>query len=207
MANSTQQTSACHWLEEMGSPTPPPIRQAACLSPRVLGGHKVSFFCFRMILILWFSSISAVPTSLPVVICTLPCAFIYLCNLCDYDQLVHPYSSTVWADVLEIHVLVAPVSFWPLKMTLLAGSVHVGRPAAGHWFRGWIYCWIPLPGWEALTLPISGGGELMPYYPWAVVKLLKTPLPPFKGRHNSQCGYRDVKTEIDLRKKCNSEKT
>lgn len=46
-------------------------------------------------------------------------------------------------------------------------------------------------------------GELMPYYPWAVVKLLKTPLSPFKGRHNSQCGYRDVKTEIDLRKKCN----
>lgn len=52
-----------------------------------------------------------------------------------------------------------------------------------------------------------GFGELMPYYPWAVVQLLKTPLPPFIGRHNSQCGYRDVKTEIDVGKKCNPEKT
>ena len=52
-----------------------------------------------------------------------------------------------------------------------------------------------------------GLGELMPYYPWAVEPLLKTPLPPFKGRHNSLYGYRDVKTEIDLRKKKNPEKT
>lgn len=50
-------------------------------------------------------------------------------------------------------------------------------------------------------------GELMPYYPWAVAQLLKTPLPPVIGRHNSQGGYRDVKTEIDLRKECNPEKT
>lgn len=54
------------------------------------------------------------------------------------------------------------ISSLGLKVAALAGSTHVGRPLAVCWFHGWIYCWIPLFGSEALTLLISGQQSFLP---------------------------------------------
>lgn len=127
-------------------------------------------------------------------------------TLSYWNQSAQQYGSRVWADMFEMYVCA-----WP-RFPLTPGNGSFGRKCAGRpakwrgidFMRGFI---AESRGAESLTLPISDGGELMPYYPWAVLKLLKSPLQPFRGIHNSQGRYRDVKTEIDLKKMCSPEKT
>lgn len=113
----------------------------------------------------------------------------------------------MWAGWLEMYVLVG-LCFLMTSENDSFGRKCACRQASGRALIPWLDLLLNPSVWmRGSDLAHLRWGELMPYYPWAVVKLLKTPLPPFKGRHNSQCGYRDVKTEIDLRKKCNPEKT
>lgn len=94
-----------------------------------------------------------------------------------------------------------PFLFLTCENDSMTGSVHFGRPAAGASIPRLDLLLNPPVWMRGSDLAHLRCGALMPYYPWAVVKLLKTPLPPFKGGHNSHWGYRDVKIEIDLRKK------
>lgn len=155
-----------------------------------------------MIFRLWLSSICLVyqnifdPMTVDEVIFFCPVLFSYV-TLNYLNQFIEHTAARCW-----------PPCFFLMSQNDSFSRKCACRQASGRALIPWLDLLLNSAMWmRGCDLAHLRWRELMPYYPWAVVKLLKTPLPPFNGRHNSQCGYRDVTTEIDLRTKCNPVKT